>query len=232
MNITLSITLFSATSRPAAAARIVTHFVHGRPLSVHGVNEGLLNTLASYLAHIEKAFPVAQDIRYDEITDMIRRNVLLGLGEEWVNRLSFLEELRSLICDGRTTAIDGRMMPHEWFRTGYGYVKMDGVDHHADQFFPGCQDIAWDIAGVLIEFSLDRKGQEYLVSRYGSSGNGSGVHERLPFYVVAYLAYRLGYTTFAADELGSSPDGVKFRALVDRYTSLLKQEILRNTNRQ
>ena len=206
---------------------IVMQLVEGRPLSAHDMSRELLEALAGYLACVEDSFPVSQDVGYDVIVAMIRRNVLLGLGREWVERLSVLEGFRSVVTDGQVTAVDGRMMPHEWLLTAEGYIKTDGIDHHADQFFPGCQDIAWDAAGILVEFSLDRSGRDCLLERYRSFGNGKEIYRRLPFYVIAYLAYRLGYATFAADELGSSPDGRKFRAMAGRYASLLRQEVAR-----
>ncbi len=55
------------------------------------------------------------------------------------------------------------MLPHEWIRTASGFLKTDAVDHQDDLFFPGCQDIAWDIAGAIVEFGIPR---EALVSEY------------------------------------------------------------------
>ena len=57
-------------------------------------------------------------------------------GRAWPGRLP----------EGRAVALDGRMLPHEWLETPAGYVKTDALDHHDDHFFPGPQDIAWDVA--------------------------------------------------------------------------------------
>jgi hypothetical protein len=42
---------------------------------------------------------------------------------------------------------------------------------------------------------------------------------------VAYLAFRLGYATTAAETLGSSPDGRRFGAHSLRYRNLLAIEL-------
>ncbi len=206
---------------------LTTHVVYGRPLTNSGVNAKMLDAFACYLDYVRKTFPVEQEIRFDEIVMMIERNILVGLGGKWPGRLSFLENFRPLVSGSSAVAIDGRMMPHEWLSAGRGYMKMDSVDHHADQFFPGCQDIAWDMAGTIIEFALDREEQAYLLQKYRSFGDRGNMQERLPFYLIAYLAYRMGYATFAANELGTSPDGRKFRALAKRYSTLLCGEVLR-----
>jgi hypothetical protein len=59
--------------------------------------------------------------------------------------------------------LDGRMLPHEWLITEAGYKKTDALDHHDDHFFPGAQDIAWDLAGAAVEF---RMSPDALVDRY------------------------------------------------------------------
>ena len=58
--------------------------------------------------------------------------------------------------EGVVVAIDGRMLPHEWLETRMAIVKADALDHHDDHFFPGCQDIAWDIAGASVEWRRSR----------------------------------------------------------------------------
>ena len=55
-------------------------------------------------------------------------------------------------------AMDNRMFPHEWLATRRSYIKTDGTDHHDDHFYPGPQDIAWDLAA----------------SKWSSAGPGAG----------------------------------------------------------
>ncbi len=56
-------------------------------------------------------------------------------------------------------AIDGRMLPHEWVTDGGRLMKVDALDHPADDFLPGCRDIAWDVAGACVELGLSAGGR-------------------------------------------------------------------------
>ena len=116
---------------------------------------------------------------------------------------------RALIEEGQLVAVDGRMLPHEWIETRAGFLKTDALDHHDDHFFPACQDIAWDIAGAEIEFDLPP----------GSVGDSP----RLPFYRIAYAAYRFGYARMAEESLGNKPDASRFRQLAAKYEDVLKR---------
>ena len=110
--------------------------------------------------------------------------------------------------------IDGRMLPQEWI----GSLKTDALDHHDDHFFPGCQDIAWDIAGAAIEFGFDAR---LLAEKYLQLVPDPTLKQRLPFYRTAYLAYRIGYADMAAESLRDTADGRRFRNLRNRYTLAL-----------
>ena len=102
--------------------------------------------------------------------------------------------------EARPVALDARMMPHEWLQTSRGWLKADALEHHDDHFYPGPQDIAWDLAGFSIEFDLDRTGEHYLLERF-TRLSGDRAAARLPFYRAAYLAFRLGYTAMAGEPL-------------------------------
>jgi hypothetical protein len=55
------------------------------------------------------------------------------------------------------------------------------------------------------------------------------VEGRLPFYLIAYLAFRLGYVSMALQALASSVEGERFQKLFHRYAKRLQQEIQRLT---
>ncbi len=125
----------------------------------------------------------------------------------------------------RPVALDGRLLAHEWIETGTGYTKVDAMDHHDDHFFPGCQDIAWDIAAASIELGLTGPDQRHLLGRYRSLSGDQAIARRLHQYAVAYLAFRLGYTTLASEALGRSDDGLRFSTERQRYRNLLRREL-------
>ena len=180
---------------------LLMDWVDGEPAA--GVDDSLLDAMARYLSVLAERFPVGSP-DYRGLVEMIRVNT--GL------------DCQPPDADSKTVAVDGRMLPHEWIRAPYGWVKTDSLDHHDDHFFPGCQDIAWDIAGAAVEFGFD---PAILAGRYLRVMFDATLTARLPFYTTAYLAYRTGYCTLAAETLGDTPDGRRFRQLLGKYTSLL-----------
>ena len=202
---------------------LLSSFVPGRPLAASGVDAELLDAVARYIAFVARAFPAARPVPFDEIMEMIRVNTEEGLGPGWTEALRALERMRPEVCARPTVAIDGRMLPHEWLRTPQGYLKTDGIEHHADHFFPGCQDIAWDLAGAILEFDLDAAARAALLARYQTLTNDGTVARVLPFYCVAYAAYRLGYATLASQALGQGAEAARWQALAARYASRLRQ---------
>ena len=100
---------------------------------------------------------------------------------------------------------DGRMQPHEWLLTGRGILKTDGVSHGDDHFFPGPTDIAWDLAGAIVEWDMGADAADYLVRRY-TELSGDRIQSRLPAWLQAYTAFRLGYCKMAAESLAGVPE--------------------------
>jgi hypothetical protein len=204
---------------------LITEFVAGRPLTSRDVAPPLLHTMARYLAYLQQHCPATAGTSGAALLEMIQVNVAEGLGADWAQRLQGLEHLQAAGGAMASSAIDGRMLPHEWLRTAHGFIKTDGLDHHDDHFFPGCQDITWDIAGSCVEFRLDRAQRAALIQEYQALSRDDSITQRLPFFLIAYLAYRLGYATLAATTLGQSPDGARFTTLSQRYAAMLRRAI-------
>jgi hypothetical protein len=119
-------------------------------------------------------------------------------------------------------AVDGRMLPHEWIQSPAGLVKTDALDHHDDDFFPGCRDIAWDLAGAIAEFGLNHRAASALVTAYRGLSGDAAIAARLPFYQAAYLAYRLGYVRLAAGTVADAADASRFETLYQTYRHQLE----------
>ena len=193
---------------------LITRWAPGRPLAAGEAAPELLDAMAAYLAHLYREFRVERGTPDAALEEMIRVNTAEGLGAE----------LRLRAPAGQPVALDGRMFPHEWLATKTGFLKTDGVEHHDDHFFPGPQDIAWDLAAAEIEFALDGEAAAYLSARYAQRSGDGDIRARLPFYRAAWLAFRLGYCAMAADSLAGTPDGAAFSALRGRYAGLLRRE--------
>ncbi|EYD75212.1 hypothetical protein Rumeso_03308 [Rubellimicrobium mesophilum DSM 19309] len=194
-------------------------FEDGRP--AEALDAELLGAMTGYLAQLA-AGPASGPARFDDLLAMTRLNVAEGLGPAAAGRTGWMEGLRGPVLARPALAGDGRMLPYEWLRTGAGVLKCDGIDHHDDHFWPGAQDIAWDLAGAVVEFGMGAEARERLLAGFRARSGDGGAREVLPFYEVAYLAWRLGYTTLAAETLGGSDDGLRMGRARDRYAALLR----------
>jgi hypothetical protein len=204
---------------------LMRRFIPGWPLSRGGADGELLETLAQYLAHLVREHPAEPSVSAASLREMVEVNVAEGLGDEWRERLRVWLPTHLESRVEHPVALDGRMQAHEWIRTDSGYLKADAFDHYDDHFFPGCQDIAWDMAGAAYELELNPESRSHLIQRYRQLSGDHTIGWRLPLYSLYFLAYRLGYVSLAASVLGKSPDGVRFTTEMERYARLLQGEL-------
>ena len=183
---------------PCAIANgfLVTKWVRGRPARL---TEDLLDAMARYLAFLRAEFATTQPVPTKALEEMIEVNTGRSV---------------TAPAEGVVVAGDGRMLPQEWLETGEGYRKTDGLDHHDDHFFPGCQDIGWDIAGAAVEWGFP---VQALLDRYLRLQPDASLPSRIDFYLTAYKAYRFGYCTMAAESLGGTSDGYQYSLLARKY---------------
>ncbi len=96
----------------------------------------------------------------------------------------------------RAVIADGRMHRHEWLRDGDRILKVDAIAHGDDHFFPGPTDIAWDLAGAIVEWSLPRAPflEEY------ARLTGDDAAPRIDGWITAYAAFQRGVAHVAFDQ--------------------------------
>ena len=181
-------------------------WTHGMPLGM--VSGPSLQRMAAYLAFVRRRFETSEAESPDELQELIATNT------------GTLPDFDTAAMDAPRVRVDGRMLPHEWIQSSAAFVKVDALDHHDDHFWPGRRDIAWDVAGVIVEFDLDEAAETFFVQQYISASGDATIVRRLPLVEAAYLAYRLGYASLAVETLGDSPDGHGFRRLRERYRRL------------
>ncbi len=177
-----------------------------------------LSRAADYISLIRSHFRTGVPEDLDELKSMIEAN-----GREAGLALDVATVSGDLPPAGERIAVDGRMMLHEWIETPTGFVKVDALDHHDDDFFPACRDIAWDVAGVCVECDLDAQAAEHFISRYRRSSGDDDIGLRLPFYELAYAAYRLGYARLASESVGDEAESARFRRLEMSYANRLRR---------
>src|SRR5262249_28094522 len=129
-------------------------FLEGRPLRARDRGPETLGRAAAYLGWLGREAACGEALAGDELFPMIRRNVELTLGPAGARRLGRPGGWRPRLRGAAKIAVDGRMAPHEWIRTGDALLKTDAVDHHDDHFLPGPTDLAWDVAGFSVEWGL------------------------------------------------------------------------------
>jgi hypothetical protein len=203
---------------------LAVELVHGRQLQRQAVGrDDLVDHLARYCAFVKKTFVSKTSSDMPALVEMVRVNVLEGLGPGLAEQVDALT-LRATSLEPGCTIVDGRMAPHEWLCSGATFVKTDAYDHGDDDFFPGPTDIAWDLAGASVEFALGAAERARLLDGYSHLSGDRGIGERLAFYEVAYLAFRLGYATVAAT-LAPCDDAEGFRLCSTEYAGRLRRAL-------
>ena len=162
----------------------------GRLLTPGDLSPELLARMAGYLALRATALG-SDSAQSSELETMLRRNWQLEFGEELGGAESRLRAERVVVCDGR-------MMPHAWLRSSRGeLLKLDAGSHGDNHFFPGPCDIAWDVAGAIVEWKLEGEARERFVGEYARR-SGDAIAERLEPYLLAYTVFRMGWSRMAA----------------------------------
>lgn len=163
-----------------------------------------------------------------ELLAMIRRNVAVESGREpALDTFSRrVDDLERRIVRVRT---DNKLDRQEWLRTSGGaLIKTDPLDHHQAHDLIGCQDVAWDVAGAVVEFGLDGDAAASLIAMVEESGGRAVDRDLLSFYRIAYPAFRLGQARLAQASISDPHEHARLDAVVDRYAAEL-QHLLEST---
>jgi hypothetical protein len=178
-----------------------------RPLSAAGetatgLRADRIEQVGAYLRLRAQRLPVrggARGASPRELLAMAETNVREGLGAGWAAAVrSWGSVVRSLAAAPRRVETDNKMHAWEWLLRPDGrLIKTDAVEHHAGHDLVGCQHIAWDVAGALVELELAPAESGRLIELLG--GAGGELHAPLlSFHLLAYLAFQLGFHEMAA----------------------------------
>jgi hypothetical protein len=184
--------------------------VQGRVGRVEDLSSDLLKHLAEYCAWRAREFAVS-DADSSQLEEMAQVNFEREFGT-LPDDLSFRME-RPAICDAR-------MMPYEWLHSGEGrWFKLDGAIHGDDHFFPGPCDIAWDLAGVLVEWKLSAGAREYFLQSY-CNASGDDAANRLPAYELAYATFRMAWSAMAAGSAAGTEEEGRLLGDYEKYRGI------------
>jgi hypothetical protein len=180
---------------------------------------GLVEHVARYLGFRRRAFPAdgSRGAGPAALLEMLRRNAGLALGEDAAAAAErWRPALAELAARAHPIEVDARMHAWEWLALPGGrLVKTDAVDHHAGHDLIGCQDVAWDVAGAIVELALTPAEARRLAARVGTG------RELLAFLHAAYLAFQLGRHALAIG-MAAPADAARLRSEAERYTGLLR----------
>ena len=194
-------------------------WVHGRPMTARDVSADELSRLAEYCAFRARACQC-------EIGDL---SALEEMAEHNSKELGFpmgakLELQRPVIADGR-------MHPHEWLLTVDGSViKTDSGSHGDDHFFPGPTDIAWDLAGAIVEWKLDSDQSRFFLEHY-QRASGDDASGRVGGFIKAYAVFRYAWCLMAAKAMRGTEEQPRLERAAADYGVLLVGSDVQNLER-
>ena len=185
-------------------------WIEGRPGSARDLSSSVLARLAEYCAFRASAFS-ADDADLGAVQEMAEHN-LAQLGQNIPVSLKV----------ERPVIVDGRMQPHEWvFTTSGQMLKTDSGSHGDDHFFPGPTDMAWDLAGAIVEWRMGAQPASSFLERYHAASGDDAV-PRIEDFVRAYTAFRWAYCTMAANAMHGTPEHERLNAAAAYYAARLQ----------
>jgi hypothetical protein len=194
-------------------------FVPGQPLTA--CRDPLDAAIVGrYIGVVAREFPAHAAADTSLLAHMVDTNVSELLDASSADRVR--AACRHPPRDLPAAFIDARMLAHEWIRTGSGLAKVDALDHHADHFFPGPQNAAWDLAGAIVELQMDDEGSAAMLAEYERMSGDRLAPRAVPFYRIAYAAFRAGYAAVAAETLAATDEAARFARAREGYLRALK----------
>jgi len=185
--------------------------IQGRNLRPQDVSPSVLERIARYCSFRISNFgqlPTSNS----ELGNMLGFNVQQEFGQE-------LKFDPALLGCSNPVLVDGRMQPYEWIASSQGeFLKTDAISHGDNHFFPGPCDIAWDLAGAIVEWDLSFEAVEFLLRSFKQI-SGIDVAKKLDAYRLAYCVFRLGYCKMAASTVLGSREELRLENAYRRYRS-------------
>lgn len=184
----------------------------------------LIDQIGTYLGFRSRHCPAEgqQGASLDELRHMAVFNTRQALGEDAGSALERdLPHPGGLEGKVRRVWSDNRMQAWEWLVSGERLVKTDALDHCAAHDLIGPQDIAWDIAGAMVEFGLSEEESARLCTIVEREGSQPVPSELVTFLLPCYCAFQMGAHLMAAAGHGGE-DQARLRKAADRYGRRLR----------
>ena len=200
---------FGLMPRQESEGFISYPWIDGRSSTASDLSPTILAQLADYCAFRQRAFAVELS-NLDALQAMSEHNLReLGLDMPVKLRLE------------RPVIADGKMQPHEWLLSIDGkLLKTDSGSHGDDHFFPGPTDIAWDLAGAIVEWKMNEEQTTEFLNIYHRASGDDAV-PRIDSFIKAYTVFRLAYCLMAANAMTGSYEQPRLQQTAATYRSIL-----------
>jgi hypothetical protein len=189
-------------------------FVGGQPLARSDLSEALLSRMAEYCAFRVANFP-AETSDLKMLAAMARNNLEVEFGAR----------ARGFSLDiplERPVYPDCRMLPYEWLVTGDGRaLKTDAVGHAEGHQLPGPADIAWDLAGTIMEWELSPAATTFFLQEYRRR-SGDAAEKRLRPYLLLYSVLRMAQCRMSSVSTAHQREAAYLRSQYQRYAHGVK----------
>ena len=177
-------------------------FLQARPLNKSSLDLTLILRMARYCAFRASYFP-APYVDSEVLCSMATVNLALEFG---------IDSPFAGIPVEKPVYPDCRMQPHEWLVPDSGLaLKTDATGHGEGHHLPGPVDIAWDLAGAIVEWDLDESGSAALLREF-SRLSGDHASSRIEPYLLFYSIFRMAFCRMAAASLAGSEEAERLRA--------------------
>ncbi|MER8421374.1 hypothetical protein NKJ46_00145 [Mesorhizobium sp. M0166] len=202
---------------------LVERWIDGTTLDRARLSTGkLVAHLGCYLAWRAANLPASEPgASLEALAAMAVQNTNEALGE---GRATELRNWFSKQVPPKTmqrVEIDGRLHPWEFILSRSGtLVKTDALDHCRSHDLIGCQDIAWDIAGARVEYSLSDAATAALCNAVEATTSRPVDANLVHYYEPCYLAFQLGLWSMAARS-GDDREQIRLTAAARRYAAAL-----------
>lgn len=207
---------FGTAAEEAGDGMIRYPMIRGQRFQVADVSTSLLQHLARYCAFRATEFRIA-NAPATQLPDMVGFNTLQEFGVELGSGMEALATAEPVLTDGR-------MQPHEWIGVERRIIKVDAYTHGDDHFFPGPTDIAWDLAGIIVEWNLDDQAADFLMSEFRRMSGLDRTQAIQPF-VFAYTVFHLAYWKMALSTVTASPEEERVLKAYQRYRTRANRQL-------
>ncbi len=177
-------------------------------MSARDVSPEVLARMAEYCAFRRRTFRV----------ELAELNALQQMAEHNLRELGL--DLPVELRLEHAVIADGRMQPHEWLVTNEGrLLKTDSGSHGDDHFFPGPTDIAWDLAGAIVEWRMNEQQVREFIDLYRCA-SGDDPSARIDGFIRAYAVFRSAYCLMAANAMRGSDEEARLQRAAAEYKEM------------